>query len=374
MMKRRHLVMAGPAAAAAWVGASWSAPASAQAVVRFGQSASLSGGQAVYGADVRAGILAAFEAAARTDKGPRCELLSLDDGGHKDKCQENVKQLIDSGAVGLIGLTSGAAAEACLPLIEKTQIPLLGTASGNMGVRDPKLTMPFQVRAGYADEYKAMVRYLKDYGMTRVGYVHLADTSPANQAAMTAALDAVGLKVTLSVPLDRNAKKYEEQAAKLLEAKVQCVLFTTNAAPVIGIVEGMAAQKYTGFYFSSSFAGQSLFDEMAKRRQVVVMSEVVPRPTAVAMPLIKRYQEALAASDKARKPGYTSLEGFIAGQVAIEAVRAGGAGMTRQRFRDSLAALNINLGGYPVRFGPGNQNGSRMVDIVAIDREGRLIG
>ena len=53
--------------------------------------------------------------------------------------------------------------------------------------------------------------------------------------------------------------------------------------------------------------------------------------------------------------------------------RSAGA-VTRQRFKESLASLSLDLGGYAVRMSPGNPNGSKMVDIVAIDRTGRLIG
>ena len=378
-MKRRQLVLAAPAFVTASLGAgSHLGAAAQQSVIKFGQSASLTGGQASYGADVRDGILAAFaSAAAEGGSGSRFELLSLDDGGDKEKCKANVQTLIDAGVVSLIGLTSGAAAEASLPMIEKAQIPLLATASGNMGIRAPKLTMPFHVRAGYADEYHALTRYFSEFGMKRIGYVYLSDTSAANQTAMSTALDAVGIKVTVSVPLDRNAKTYDDQVTALMAQKLDCILFTTNASPIVGIVKGLVAKQFTGMYFSSSFAGQTLFEEMAKMRQVVVMSQVVPRPNATAVKLVKRYQESLEVFDAKRTPGYTSLEGYIAGRVAIEAARTASrspGAVTRQRFRESLASLSVDLGGYAVRLSPGNPNGSKMVDIVAISRLGHLIG
>jgi ABC-type branched-subunit amino acid transport system substrate-binding protein len=66
-------------------------------VVKFGQSASLSSGQAGYGADVRDGVLAAFNAANKADgKGPRFQLETLDDGGDKERCKTNVRKLIES--------------------------------------------------------------------------------------------------------------------------------------------------------------------------------------------------------------------------------------------------------------------------------------
>jgi branched-chain amino acid transport system substrate-binding protein len=378
-MKRRDLLLAGPALMVGSMPLAFGKdlPA-AGSTLKFGMSASLSGGQAGYGKDMRDGILAAFGADARQsgDRGPRFELVLLDDGGDKEKCKANVKSLIDSGVTALVGLTSGAAAEACMPLVEDAQIVLLGTASGNMGIRNDKLTMSYHVRAGYDAEYKQMVRYVKDFGMQRVGYVHLKDTSPANQAAMTAALEAVGVKLTVTVPLDRNAKSFAAEADTLLAAKLDCVLFTTNAKPIEQIIEHMSAAKYPGTYFASSFAGQSLIKGMEGKGISVIMSQVVPRPNAQAVPLVKRCQEAIASLGGDARVGYTSIEGYVAGRVVIETARAALAGgaMSRERFRSALAVLNLDLGGYRVHFGGANRQGSSMVDIVALDRFGRIIG
>jgi branched-chain amino acid transport system substrate-binding protein len=373
-VKRRDLVLGGSALFAAGMGA----PVRAQSsVVRFGQSASLSGGQAAYGQDVRDGILAAFNAANKADsKGPRFELVTLDDGGDKERCKGNVKTLIDSGVTALLGLTSGAAAEACLPIVEEQKIVMLGTASGNMGIRSDKLAMVYHVRSGYDDEYRRMVTYVKEFNMQRVGYVYLKDTSPANQAAMTSALNAVGLKLTVSLPLDRNQKSFDAEVRKLLDAKLDCVLFTTNSHPISAIVAGMSAARYSGFYFASSFAGQALITDMVGKGQSIIMSQVVPRPNAIASSVVKHCQDDLAALGSGARIGFTSLEGYIAGRVAVEAARLAlkGGGTGPSRFKDALSDLNVDLGGYRVRFTPQSQQGSRFVDVIAIDRSGRIIG
>lgn len=372
-MKRRHLLLGGSAMFATGIASSAKTETT---VVTFGQSASLTGGQADYGKDVRDGLLAAFNAANKSDPKVRFELMALDDGGEKERCKANVKKLISSGATALVGLTSGAAAEACLSLIEESKIVMLGTASGNMGIRSDKLTMAYHVRSGYDDEYKRMLTYVKEFNMSRVGYVYLKDTSPANQAAMTAALDAVGMKLTVSVPLDRNAKSFDAEAKTLLDAKLDCVLFTTNSHPISQIVARMAAAKYPGFYFSSSFAGQALIDDMTGKGQSIIMSQVVPRPNAIANGVVKRCTEDLAALGTNARMGFTSLEGYIAGRVAIEAARAAmkGGEITRQKFRQALADLSVDLNGYKTRFTPHSPNGSRFVDVIAIDRTGRIIG
>jgi branched-chain amino acid transport system substrate-binding protein len=374
-MKRRDLLAGMPALMAGGLAGTWSASSHAEPVVQFGQSASLTGGQEKYGKDVRDGIAAALAAVSKADKAMRFELISLDDGGDRERCVGNVKSLIASGVTALVGLTSGAAAEACLPIIEQSKIPLIGTASGNMGIRGDKLTMAYHVRAGYDEEYRRMVRYLQDYQMKRVGYVYLKDTSPANQKAMTAALDAVAIKLTETTALDRNTKSFDAAAETLLAAKLDCVLFTTNAAPIVDLVDRMSAGGFRGFYFSSSFAGQSLIDAMATKGQTIVMSQVVPRPKAVQFGVVKRYQDDLKAMGGELRSGFTSLEGYIAGRVAAEAARAAlkGGSVSRAGLKDALSNLSIDLGGYPVNF-TGGPRGSHFVDVVAIDRTGRIIG
>lgn len=371
-MNRREVILAGSALALAGRSA-WAGPSAG--VLKFGQSASLTGGQAAYGRDVRDGILAAF--AASSAKGLKLELVTLDDGGDKERCKANTKTLIDSGVVGLVGYTSGAAAEASSGLIEESRTVLLGAASGNMGIRADKLRMQYHVRAGYDLEYQQMVRYVKDFGIRRVGYVYLKDTSAANLDAMSTALSQVGVTLTESVGLSRNDTDFASVAKTMLDAKVDCVLFTTNTGPVAGVIEHMSAKGYPGMYFSSSFAGQSLLDAMAERKQSVVMAQVVPRPNALGLPLIARCHQDFASIGREKRAGFTAIEGYIVGSIAAEATRqavnAGGT-MSKARLHEALAGLRADLGGYRVDFTGGKTQGSKFVDVVAIDRMGRMIG
>jgi branched-chain amino acid transport system substrate-binding protein len=131
-----------------------------------------------------------------------------------------------------------------------------------------------------------------------------------------------------------------------------------------------------GTYFSSSFAGQALIDNMAQKGISIIMSQVVPRPNNIALPIIKRYKTDLAALGADLKPGYTSLEGYLVGRVAVEAARAATSGgiASRSKFKTVLSDLSVDLGGYRVRFGAASKQGSTFVDVVALDRYGRIIG
>lgn len=366
-------------ASAAWLGAGWapSVRAATQPVIKFGQSASLTGGQSEYGKNVRDGILAAFAAASRADNGngPRFELLTMDDGGVKDRCAKNVGTLIESGVAAVVGLTSGAGAEACMQMVAESQVPLVGTASGNMGIRQAKSQPVYNVRAGYDLEYRRMVTYAKDFGMSRVGVVYLKDTSRANMDALTQALGQLAVAPKETLGIDRNDKNFDAVADALLDAKLDCVLFATNSTPAAAIIDRMRASRYPGLFYASSFGGQSLLDTLIERKQSCIMSAVVPRPTAARVSVVNRCAQDLAAIGAESKMGITTLEGYIAGRTAVEAVRAamGRGGMGKGRLKEALAGLRTDLGGYKIDFS-GTQQGSQYVDLIAIDRFGRLVG
>jgi len=379
-MKRRNLVFGGPAVLAASMlgGLSTRAGASNSTVIKFGQSAAMTGGQARYGRDVRDGIMAAFAAASKGD-GPKFELVTLDDGGISSRCAQNVSALIDGGVSALIGLTSGPGAEASMSVVNSNQIALLGTASGSMALRSNGPNASYHVRAGYDVEYKRMANYVRDFGMRRVGLVHLVDASKVNLAAMSQALSTLSMAPIETIAVDRNATSFNDVGERLLAAKLDLVLFSTNASPTAAIINQMSLARYAGLFYASSYAGQDLVDTLTERKQSCVMSMVVPRPNAGGVNVVNTCRQDLAAVAPDAKLGMTTLEGYIAGRIAVEAARAalkvsGGERIGRARMKESLAGVKADLGGYRVEFAPGVTQGSQYVDLIAIDRYGRLVG
>ncbi|HZE92663.1 MAG TPA: ABC transporter substrate-binding protein [Rhizobacter sp.] len=346
-------------------------------VIKFGQSAAMTGPAAIEGKQIREGIVAAFESASKAEggKGPRFELVTLDDANVPERCSENVKTLLASDVSALIGLTSGEGAEASMHLIEQSQIALLGTASGSMGLRSDG-TPAYHVRAGYDVEFKRMVSYVKELGLQRVGIVHLEGTSSPNLAAMTMALGSVGLVAVETVAIHPRAASFNGVADKLLAARLDCVLFMANAEPIVSILNQMRRNDFRGPVFASSMAGQTLMDTLVAQHQSAILSMVVPRPTALGLGVVTRCQQDLAWLGTGAKVSMATLEGYISGRIAVEAARntlQGGA-MSKARLKDSLSRLRADLGGYKVQFAPGSHQGSKYVELVSIDRFGRIIG
>ena len=375
-MKRRELLLA-CGSLAGLMAPPLARAASGTRVVRFGQSAALSGPQAVYGRDVQNGISAAFAAANANEAstGIRFELATLDDGGVRVKCMANALQLNESGAAALIGFTNGVAAEACVPMLEDTGLPMLGTASGNMGLRGQGTKSVFNVRAGYDVEFTRIVNYLRDTGMQRVALVRLVDTPQVNREAMNAALAAANIVPKASVNVDRHATDFTAATNELLAAKPDCVLFVANAGPVAAMISQMTAAKYPGLYYASSYAGQDLLDTLSTRHQSCVMSVVVPRPSALGVNVVANCGRDLALLKNGARVGITSLEGYIAGRTAVEAtlMAARSGSVSRARVKDALVGLRSDLGGYKVEFA-GSTQGSHYVDLITLDKYGRVMG
>lgn len=373
-MQRRTFLQS--ASAAGLLGLAGTAHAQTRRVVRLGQSASLSGGQSRFGRDIRAGVMAAVLAANRREggQGLQFELATLDDGGVRERSVENTRRLIDEGAGALIGYTSDAAAEACLGLVEQHQMALIGTASGSLGLQGRASACTAQVRAGIDAEFRSMAGYARSFGLRRIAHVHLADSPAALPAALDEALRAVDLRPALVLAVDRNAASVTPAVHKLLGAGLDAVVFSTNAAPALAIVQQMHAAQFRGLHFATSVAGQDLIDGIAAAGRSVVMSLVVPRPNALGLGVVQQCRQDLAALGGSATLGITTLEGYIAGRVAVEAARQAARGGTpgRARIREALATLRTDLGGYRVSFAPNERQGSQHVDLVVIDRHGRL--
>ena len=378
-MKRRSLLLGcgSLVAGLATPFARATATASGARVIRFGQSAALTGPQAVYGRDVQSGIAAAFAAAnaSESSTGLHFELQTLDDAGGRTKCMSNALQMLEGGATALIGFTNGVAAEACMPMLEDTHASLLGTASGNMGLRVQAASGVFNVRAGYDVEFTRIANYLRDTGMQRVALVRLVDTSPANRDAMTAALATAGLVPRANLNIDRHATDFSGVAAELLAAKPDCVLMSVNAGPAAAISQHLSAAKYPGLIYASSYAGQDLLDTLTARHQSCVMSVVVPRPSAMGVNVVAHCKRDIALLQNGDRFGITTLEGYIAGRTAVDAtlLAARSGGVNRARVKDALAGLRSDLGGYKVEFS-GTTQGSHYVDLITLDKYGRVMG
>lgn len=345
--------------------------------ILIGQSASLTGGQAAYGRDVRDGIEAAIAAANAKGgiRGRPIQLVTLDDAGKREGVLANTKTLVEQHHVAaLVGYTSGAGVEATLPYLSDAGVPLIGPATGNMGIRDGFHRFLFHVRAGYSDEMNKVVKHLVTTNLKRFAIVYLDDVGPANPQSMVNALQQNGLQPVASAAINRNADKFDKEAERLLKGEPEVVLAISNAKPVIKLVQAMKAKGYTGQYAIASFAGLSMIDELKQDSRGLILSQVLPPPSAKHhVRLIGTYQADMGAHKPQAVLNYTSLEGYIAARVLIEGLKrsAGDGGAKLVAGLESME--RVDLGGYEISFSPHSHHGSRFVNPGIVNAAGHLV-
>jgi ABC-type branched-subunit amino acid transport system substrate-binding protein len=98
----------------------------------------------------------------------------------------------------------------------------------------------------------------------------------------------------------------------------------------------------------------------------VGLSQVVPYPyDARRSPVAQAYVDASARTTK--PVTFLGLEGFIAARALLEVLRTVDARPTRARLVEALRAQpRLDLGGFPLAFGPKQNAGSSFVEVVAL--------
>jgi ABC-type branched-subunit amino acid transport system substrate-binding protein len=121
-------------------------------------------------------------------------------------------------------------------------------------------------------------------------------------------------------------------------------------------------------FVNISFVGSSpLAQELGRDGAGVVVTQVVPLPDDVNVPLVARYQKALKAVDPNAKPGFVSLEGYIAGRLVAEALKKLGDPVTRAGLLSTIKDVGVfDLDGVTLTYGPGDNQGLDKVYLTVI--------
>jgi branched-chain amino acid transport system substrate-binding protein len=124
-------------------------------------------------------------------------------------------------------------------------------------------------------------------------------------------------------------------------------------------------------FVAISFVGSdSLAKELGQEGAGVIVSQVVPSPWDDSLPVVAAYQHALTAADPNAKPGFVSLEGYVAGRVAVEALKRVKGEPTREALLDAIGEAPFDMGGITLTYGPTKNQGSDQVFFTILQADG----
>lgn len=350
--------------------------------VILGQSAGLTGplsslamscaqGARAYFADVnaRGGI-----------HGRKIQLLARDDGYDSGAALHNANKLIRQDKVfALFGHVGWPGIEASLPAITRARIPFLFPCTGAPVLYEGFNRYVFTLRAGYAQEYRHLLRSFGRSGVRNVALVYQDDVFGLRILATVlgrdgqAAVDGLAL-ASFAVDINSN---FSALARRVVAQRPDALLLAVSDPLVnAALVRSMLDQGYHGRFFGASVVGQrGLVEELGEAARGLVITQIVPSPWQANIPLVDDYRRLMKQEGVAHF-SFASMEGFIGARIVVEALRRAGPQLTRERLIAALESIdehNFLHRGFPVSFSPTDHQGSDFVDTTMVAGEAAFL-
>ena len=350
--------------------------------ILFGQSAAFSGPAQELGKGMQLGIEAAFHEVNQQGgvHGRILELVSLDDTYEPELAIANTLSLINNEQVfALIGEVGTPTSRSVTPVAADAGIPYVAPFTGAAFLRDEAWNNIVNLRASYAQETEEMVeRLTTDLGIERIAIMYQDDSfgRTGYQGAL-AALRRREMKPVAVGLYPRNTTAVKTGLVDLKLGEPEAVIAVGAYEPVAALIAwARYTVQYTGFdpvFVTISFVGSNaLAEELGPSGEGVFVTQVVPFPTDDSLPVVAAYLQALSAYAPDAVPGFVSLEGYLAGRLAIAGLENCEPDVSRTCFLDSLLkAEAIDIEGFRLSYGAGDNQGSDQVFLTVIGEDGR---
>src|SRR5215470_7691059 len=343
----------------------------------FGQSAALKGPAGALGLGMREGILAAFHEAntAGGVHGRRLELISYNDDYEPEIAIAKTNKLIDEDKVfALIGEVGTPTSKAVQPITTEQGVPFIAPFTGADFLRDPFLTNVINVRASYGQETEAWIKHLTtDLGVSLIGILYQDDSfGRAGLEGVKRALEKRGLGLVAEGTYMRGTTAVKRALLAIRRGHPQAVVMVGAYKPCAEFIKLARMIKLDAVFLNISFVGsEPLAEELRRDGEGVVVTQVVPPPNDAKIPLIGRYQRALKSVNPSAKPGFVSLEGYVAGRLVVEALTHSGNAITRAGFLATIKNVGVfDLDGVTLAYGPASNQGMDTVYLTVIQSDG----
>jgi len=342
----------------------------------FGQVAALTGPAQALGQGMREGILAAFGEINRTGgvNGRKLELKSVDDGYEPEKTIEATKKLIGEDKVfALIGAVGTPTSAAGQPIATAAKVPFIAPFTGAEFLRNPYNRYVVNIRSSYFQETEAWIEHLtKDLGITKIAILYQDDAfGLAGLKGVNIAMAKRNMQLVASGTFKRNTTAVKSALLDIMKGQPQAVVTVGPYKPIATFIKFAHELKMDAVFVAISFVGSdSLAQELGNQGAGVIVSQVVPFPEDKSSPVITSYQAALTAMSPNSKPGFVSMEGYLAGRLVVDALKRIQGEPSREALLDAIAKAPFDISGVKFSFDPTNNQGSNEVYFTILQSGG----
>ena len=357
--------------------------------IRFGIVAPFSGPAKELGRQMKLGIDTAFNQVndAGGVEGRMLRLISADDGYEPTRTVEAVKQLYEKDQVfGFIGNVGTPTAAVAVPYALERRTLFFGAFTGaNVLRNDPPDRYVLNYRASYAEETAAAVHYLiklRRLQPRQIAVFAQQDSyGDAGFAGVSKAFRSLGLNdaTILRLNYKRNTVDVDDAVNQLKAQKVaiKAVVMVATYRAAAKFIEKTRDLVPGMIYTNVSFVGSTaLAEELMllgpRFASGIIVTQVVPAVGGYSSAVLE-YKNALAKYFPGEPPDYVSLEGYVAANILIQALKRTGPQLDTESLVDALENThNLDLGlGAPLNYGRAEHQASHKVWGTVIDENGR---
>lgn len=354
-----------------WLGAAVAQPIVVHHIGPFTGVLAASNKESIEGANL---FLDGFNARGGVQGRP-IKLETLDDGQDPKRTKALFDELLArQRPLALLLTRTTPSMEAILPAVARSGVPVIGPQTGGSFVNNPPRREVFTIRASYQKEAETAIRMQHGIGVTSFG-VLLADDVFGTDTMVAIDRTFKELKITpLAVAKVDNRKPDVTEPVNTILAKApQVVLLIVSSKAASDFVKRYRAQGGNATFISlSNTSNNDYIQGLGDQARGAIVMQVLPSPFSGSTPLAREY--ANAAARQKLPLSYAGLYGYASAKLlALGLTRAG-----REPLPGSLIAAlegmgEIDLGGFRVRYGPGDRVGSNFVDSAIITEGGRFL-
>jgi branched-chain amino acid transport system substrate-binding protein len=316
--------------------------------------------------------------------GRQVKLVTKDDGLVPGKMLEITKEYVaDKNILALAGYvnTGGITDVSKANLPGSAGIAMIAPLQGDKSIVGAANFFPF--RSGYPDEVTALIKEARFTQKKRVAVVYWNVTfGPAMKKLAEEVSKQEGLNVSAWIQIDAAAQdKFDAEMKKTVDEVVR-------QAPdaIIMLISGRYSMEFIKQIRNSTSASAQLYAMSivppgdvvktvgeAKARGLVI-AQAVPFPFSATLPLVSEYQKTMKQYAPNEPFSFSTLEGFVAGKITVEALKRAGRNPTREKVLKALNTMGeLDLGGVYVNYSPESRRGWGSIDLTVMGANGNLL-
>jgi len=316
--------------------------------------------------------------------GNKVTLVTKDDDLTPGKMVSITREYIaDKRVVALAGFvnTGGITEVSKANLPGEAGIALIAPLQGDKSIVGAANFFPF--RSGYPDEVVALVKEAANTQKKKLAVVYWNITfGPAMMKLAQQETKSLGVNVVAWVPIDAkeqdkfdaNMKQAVAAVAKESPDSVLMLISGKYALEFIKQIKNSQAQDAQLYAMSIVPPGDVVKVAGEQKARGLVIAQSVPFPFTATLPLVTEYQKLMKQYAPQEPLSFSTLEGFVAGKITVEALKRAGKNPTREKVLHALNTMGeYDLGGVSVNYSPKERRGWGQIDLTVIGPNGKLL-